>query len=138
MPFHTGLIGKYDKKYYEIYKEPNRADLRKLAEQTEYPSKLRVLLTEDGELYAFVIELLHHLATSELEEEGISVVCFFDENKMEVADVGNLEMEDMKEAVKKAANGFRKMGIQDDTQVRFVLNQGLWGDETILFRDVVL
>jgi hypothetical protein len=66
------------------------------------------------------------------------VVCFFDENKMEVADVGNLEMEDMKEAVKKAANGFRKMGIQDDTQVRFVLNQGLWGDETILFRDVVL
>src|SRR6476646_7894326 len=95
MPFHTGLIGKYDRRYYEIYKSPTRSDLRKLAEQTEHPQKCRLLLTESGELYAFNIELLHNLATAELDEEGISIVCFFNEDKLEVADVGNLEHEDL-------------------------------------------
>lgn len=137
MPFHTGLIGKYDKKYYEIYKDPTRADLRTLAEQTEYPQKLRVLLTEAGELYAFTIELLHNLATAELDVEGISVVCFFDENKMEVADLGNLDVEDLAVAVQQGAEGFRKIGIRDDTQVRFVINQGVWADETYPFLEVL-
>ena len=140
MPFFTGLIGKYDQRYYEIYKSPTRADLKALAEQTEYPRKLRVLLTEDGELYAFTIELLHNLATAEIGEEGISVVCFFDEGRegrMEVADVGNLDQIDLVRAVQKAEAGFRRMGIEDATAVRFLINQGLWGDETLTFAEVV-
>ena len=136
MPFLTGLIGKYDQRYYEIYKDPTRADLKALAEQTEYPHKLRVLLTEEGRLYAFNIELLHNLATAEIGEEGISVVCFFDENRMEVADVGNLDHIDLVRAVQKAADDFRRLGIGDDTKVRFIVNQGLWGDETLTFADV--
>ncbi len=137
MPFHTGLIGKYDKKYYEIYKSPTRGDLRILAGQTEYPQKLRVLLTEEGELYAFTIELLHNLATAELDVEGISVVCFFDEDKMEVADLGDLDVEDMAEAVQRAEEAFRKIGIRDETQVRFLVNQGVWADETYPFIEVL-
>ena len=137
MPFHTGLIGKYDKRYYEIYKDPGKSDLKALAEQTEYPHKLRILLTEEGELYAFTIELLHNLATAELDVEGISVVCFFDEGKLEVADLGNLDQNDLARAVQKGEHGFRKLGITDETKVRFVINQGLWGDETMTFREVV-
>ncbi|MGZ4121814.1 MAG: hypothetical protein ACXVOI_01215 [Tumebacillaceae bacterium] len=137
MPFHTGLMGKYDNRYYEIYKNPTRSDLKKLAEQTEYPHKCRVLLTEDGELYAFTIELLHHLATAELDEEGVSVVCFLDENRMEVADVGNLDHEDLVRAVRQGAEGFRRMGITDETDVRVIVNQGLWGDETLKFKKIL-
>jgi hypothetical protein len=137
MPFHTGFLGKYDKRYYEVFKDPDQRDLKALAKQTEHPTKCRVLLTEEGELYAFPIELLHDLAVSELDQEGISVVCFLEENKLEVADLGDLEMEDMKQAVKRAEAGFRKMGFGDDTAVRFVLHQGLWGDETLQFREIV-
>lgn len=137
MPFHTGFLGKYDKRYYEVYKSPDLSDLKELAKQTEHPAKCRVLMTEEGELYAFTIELLHDLAVAELDEEGISVVCFFDHNQLEVADLGDLEIEDMKAAVKRAEAGFRNMGFGDETSVRFVLNQGLWGDETCLFQEVV-
>ncbi|ASS76151.1 hypothetical protein CIG75_15170 [Tumebacillus algifaecis] len=137
MPFHTGFLGKYDKRYYEVYISPDRSDVEELAKQTEHPGKCRVLLTPEGELYAFTIELLHDLAVAELDEEGISVVCFFAENKLEVADLGNLELDEMKAAVKEAEAAFRKMGFGEDTKVRFVLNQGLWGDETLDFHEVV-
>ncbi|HEU4963825.1 MAG TPA: hypothetical protein VFV52_08230 [Bacilli bacterium] len=136
MPFHTGLMGKYDKRYYEIYKGPTRGDLKALAEQTEHPRKCRVLLTEEGEIYAFNIELLHDLAVDELDEEGISVVLFFDENKMEAADLGNLDQEDILAAIEQGADGFRKMGIDDGWSVRVILNQGMWGDETFRFADI--
>lgn len=137
MPFHTGLIGKYDKRYYEIYKAPTRGDLKALAEQTEHPRKCRVLLTEEGEIYAFNIELLHDLAVDELEVEGISVVLFFDEKKMEAADLGDLDHEDIVQAVEKGADGFRKMGIDEEWDVRVILNQGMWGDETLKFEAIV-
>jgi len=137
MPFHTGLIGKYDKRYYEIYREPTRSDLKALAKQSEHPDKVRVLLTETGAVFAFSIELLHNLAADELAEEGISVVIFFAENRMEVADVGNLEHEDLCRAVQRAEQAFRQMGLGDDTQVRVILNQGLWGDQTLPFLEIV-
>ncbi|KEO81670.1 hypothetical protein [Tumebacillus flagellatus] len=137
MPFHTGLIGKYDRHYYEIYRAPTRSDIRKLTEQSEYKQKCRLLLTEEGELFAFPIELLHNLATAELDHEGISIVCFFDENRLEAADVGNLDHEDLCRAVQQAAEGFRQLGFGDDTDVRVILNQGLWGDRTLKFCDVV-
>ncbi|MBL0386389.1 hypothetical protein JJB07_06995 [Tumebacillus sp. ITR2] len=137
MPFHTGLIGKYDKRYYEIYKSPTRSDLRKLAEQTEHPQKCRLLLTEAGELYAFNIELLHNLATAELDEDGISIVCFFNEDKLEVADVGNLEHEDLCRAVQESAKSFLQIGLTVETSVRVILNQGLWGDKILTLGNVI-
>jgi hypothetical protein len=137
MPFHAGMLGKYDKRYYEIYKHPTRADLKKLAEQTEYPQKCRLLLTEDGELYAFTIELLHHLAAAELAEEGLSIVAFFDENRLEAADVGNLDHEEICRAIQCSADAFRRLGLGDETDVRVILNQGLWGDKTLKFGQVV-
>lgn len=137
MPFHTGLIGRYDKRYYEIYKHPTRADLKKLAEQTEYPHKFRLLLTEDGDLYAFNIELLHNLVADELAEEGLSIVCFFNDNRLEAADVGNLEHTDICRAIAQSADAFRQLGLGDETEVRVILNQGLWGDKTLPFREVI-
>ncbi|PWK11347.1 hypothetical protein [Tumebacillus permanentifrigoris] len=137
MPFHIGLLGKYDKRYYEMYKHPTRADLKQLAEQTEYPHKCRLLLTEEGELYAFNIELLHHLASAELDEEGLSILCFFDDNRLEAADVGNLEHTDICRAIQQAADAFRRLGLGDETEVRVILNQGIWGDKSLTFREVV-
>lgn len=136
MPFHTGLIGKYDKRYYEIYIHPTLSDLKLLQKQTEHPHKCRLLLTEEGVLYAFNIELLHNLAMDELREEGLSIVCFFDENRLEVADVGNLEHEDLCRAIQQAAAALRRVGLGDDTDVRVILNQGLWGDQTLKFLEV--
>ncbi len=137
MPFYSGFLGKYDQRYYEVYRDPTPSDLKELAKQTEYPGKCRVLLTEQGVLYAFTIELLHDLAMAELQEEGLSVVCFLAEDKIEVADLGELELEEMKWAVKHAEAGFRQMGFDDQTAVRFILNKGLWGDETISLEKVV-